>query len=102
MVAGGRMVLTILGRESDDPSSRECCYIWKLLALALNEMVSQVNDDGYYVAKCMRVVAQSLLASHFGGAIIDELFRKFEKIVGDRMAKEKTQFFNVTISVMKN
>ncbi|KAL6993533.1 S-adenosyl-L-methionine:benzoic acid/salicylic acid carboxyl methyltransferase 3 [Sarracenia purpurea var. burkii] len=160
MVAGGRMVLTIQGRESDDPSSRECCYIWELLALALNEMVSQglieeekvnsfnipqytpspaevklevqkdgsftidrlevstvnwcvasgnelcnsdqVNDGGYYVAKCIRAVAESMLASHFGGAIIDELFQRFEKIVGDRMAKEKTQFFNVTISVMKN
>ncbi|KAF7848618.1 hypothetical protein BT93_L1796 [Corymbia citriodora subsp. variegata] len=41
LVVGGRMVLTLLGRKSDDPSSKECCYIWELLAIALNEMVSE-------------------------------------------------------------
>lgn len=44
MVAGGRMVLTFLGRKSDDPSSKECCYIWELLAKALNEMISEVPN----------------------------------------------------------
>lgn len=43
LVAGGRMVLTILGRRSDDPSSKECCYIWELLAMALNDMVFEVH-----------------------------------------------------------
>ncbi|XP_030459929.1 S-adenosyl-L-methionine:benzoic acid/salicylic acid carboxyl methyltransferase 3-like [Syzygium oleosum] len=41
LVMGGRMVLTLVGRRSDDPSSKECCYIWELLAIALNEMVSE-------------------------------------------------------------
>ncbi|KAL6007159.1 hypothetical protein ACLOJK_032655 [Asimina triloba] len=41
MVAGGRMVLTLLGRRSPDPSSKECCFIWELLAQALNDMVSE-------------------------------------------------------------
>ncbi|KAF8016896.1 hypothetical protein BT93_H2183 [Corymbia citriodora subsp. variegata] len=41
LVVGGRMVLTLVGRRSDDPSSKECCYIWELLANALNEMVSE-------------------------------------------------------------
>ncbi|AES95026.1 putative salicylate carboxymethyltransferase [Medicago truncatula] len=39
LVDGGRMVLTILGRKSDDKYSKECCYIWELLAVALNDMV---------------------------------------------------------------
>ncbi|CAA3022306.1 salicylate carboxymethyltransferase-like [Olea europaea subsp. europaea] len=39
LVSGGRMVLTILGRKSDDPTSKECCYIWDLLAMALKQMV---------------------------------------------------------------
>ncbi|XP_048129079.1 salicylate carboxymethyltransferase-like [Rhodamnia argentea] len=38
---GGRMVLTLLGRRSDDPSSKECCSIWELLAITLNDMVSE-------------------------------------------------------------
>lgn len=41
LVMGGRMVLTLLGRRSDDPSSKECCSIWELLAIALNQMVSE-------------------------------------------------------------
>ncbi|XVE87335.1 hypothetical protein DITRI_Ditri18aG0109500 [Diplodiscus trichospermus] len=158
MVAGGRMVLTILGRRSDDPSSKECCYIWELLAMALNDMVleglieeeklnsfnipqytpsptevksevlkegsfcidrlevTEVNwnayqneynlsdafkDGGYNVAKCMRAVAEPLIASHFGEAIIDEVFHRYREIVADRMAKEKTKFVNVIISLIK-
>ncbi|KAL3506342.1 hypothetical protein ACH5RR_031724 [Cinchona calisaya] len=41
LVSGGRMVLTILGRKNEDPCSKEGCYIWELLALALNDMVSE-------------------------------------------------------------
>lgn len=44
LVSGGRMLLTILGRRSEDPSSAECCCIWELLAMALNEMVSEVRE----------------------------------------------------------
>ncbi|XP_057499269.1 S-adenosyl-L-methionine:benzoic acid/salicylic acid carboxyl methyltransferase 3-like [Actinidia eriantha] len=158
LVSGGRMVLTILGRKSDDPSSKEGCYIWELLATALNEMVSEglieeemmdsfnipqytpsptevkreiekegsftvdrlevssvewsacgnnispsngFKDDGYNVAKCMRAVAEPLLASHFGEAIIDEVFRRYKEIITDRMAKETTEFFNVTVSMIR-
>ncbi|KAJ6907216.1 SAMT [Populus alba x Populus x berolinensis] len=158
LVAGGRMVLTILGRRSEDPSSKECCYIWELLAVALNDMVlegiieeekfdsfnipqytpspfevetqvkkegsftidrlevSQVNwnaydnevhqsaafeDGGYNVARCMRAVAEPLLASHFGEAIIDEVFSRYGEIVASRMSKEKTEFVNVTVSVTR-
>lgn len=42
LVTGGRMVLTILGRKSEDPCSKDGCYIWELLAMALNDMVSEV------------------------------------------------------------
>ncbi|WJZ86058.1 hypothetical protein VitviT2T_005557 [Vitis vinifera] len=43
LLGGGTMVLTFLGRRSEDPSSKECCYIWELLAVALNDMVSEVQ-----------------------------------------------------------
>ncbi|KAJ4822959.1 hypothetical protein Tsubulata_000317 [Turnera subulata] len=158
LVTGGRMVLTIVGRRSEDPASKECCTIWELLAAALKEMVlegiidedlfdsfnipqykpspsevknevekersftidrlevSEVNwnayerevnvpeackDGGYNVAKFMRAVAEPLLVSHFGESIIDEVFSRYKEIVADRMAKEKTEFVNVTISMTK-
>ncbi|XP_059434191.1 S-adenosyl-L-methionine:benzoic acid/salicylic acid carboxyl methyltransferase 2-like [Corylus avellana] len=159
LVGGGRMVLTILGRRSEDPSSKECCYIWELLATALNDMVSEglideekldsfnipkytpspsevesevvkdgsfcidrlevseinwnaydsesfsssdaFSDGGYNVAKCMRAVAEPLLVTHFGDAIIEEVFCRYKEILSDRISKEKTQFTNVTIALTK-
>ncbi|XP_022133104.1 salicylate carboxymethyltransferase-like [Momordica charantia] len=160
LVEGGCMVLTLLGRRSQDPTSKECCYIWELLALALNDMVSEgmieeeelesfnlpkympsaaemkieivkegsfvingiqvskvdwnivyndkqldtleeVRDCGYNVAKYMRAVAEPIVVSHFGEHIIDELFIRYGDIIVDRMAKEKTEFVNVTISLTK-
>ncbi|CAL1353217.1 unnamed protein product [Linum trigynum] len=41
LVAGGRMVLTYLGRRSEERDSREAGYIWELLSIALNQMASQ-------------------------------------------------------------
>ncbi len=61
----------------------------------------EFGADGYSLAKCIRAVAEPLLVSHFGDAIIDEVFRRYKEITDDRMSKEKTQFINVTISVTK-
>jgi jasmonate O-methyltransferase len=36
-------MLTFLGRESDIMYSKECCYIWELMAVALNDMVLEVD-----------------------------------------------------------
>ncbi|KAK2637283.1 hypothetical protein Ddye_032075 [Dipteronia dyeriana] len=41
MVPNGRIVLMLQGRQSADPTSKECCYQWEILAKALTEMVSQ-------------------------------------------------------------
>ncbi|CAJ1930249.1 unnamed protein product [Sphenostylis stenocarpa] len=159
LVEGGRMVLTILGRRSHDPSSKECCYIWQLLTMALKHMVSKgrikeeemdsfnipqytpspseveievekegsfsvtsleisvlpwnafdseygnlsesLRNGGYNVTKCMRAVAEPLLISHFGEAIIEELFALYQQILTETMSKEKTQFVNVTISLIR-
>ncbi|XP_057449351.1 S-adenosyl-L-methionine:benzoic acid/salicylic acid carboxyl methyltransferase 2-like [Lotus japonicus] len=165
LVEGGCMVLTFLGRKSEERYSKECCYIWGLLALALNDMVSEgkINEEqldtfnipqytpspsevklevlkegsftitclevsrvhwnghdddddwnnafdseslnnvaGYNVAKCMRAVAEPLLISHFGEAVdIEEVFRRYQAILTDRMSKERTEFINVTISMTR-
>lgn len=43
MVPGGLMVLSLMGRESLDPTTPHGCYQWELLAHALMTMVSQVR-----------------------------------------------------------
>lgn len=44
MVAGGRMVLSLMGRESMDPTTPHSCYQWELLARSLMTMVSEVRE----------------------------------------------------------
>ncbi|XP_010266334.1 PREDICTED: jasmonate O-methyltransferase-like [Nelumbo nucifera] len=41
IVAGGRMVLTFLGRITANPSSEESCYLWELLAQALTDLITE-------------------------------------------------------------
>ncbi|CAI0411126.1 unnamed protein product [Linum tenue] len=41
LVTGGRMVLTFFGRRSAEPCAKECCYIWELMSMALNQMASE-------------------------------------------------------------
>ncbi|KAI3867706.1 hypothetical protein MKW92_016521 [Papaver armeniacum] len=36
-----KMVLTLLGRRSSDPTSKECCSVWELLVTALKDMVTK-------------------------------------------------------------
>lgn len=60
-----------------------------------------LTDGGYNVAKCMRAVAEPLLVNHFGEAIIEEVFGRYQEILTDRMSKEKTEFINVSISMTR-
>ncbi|PKI70014.1 salicylate carboxymethyltransferase-like [Punica granatum] len=163
LVPGGCMVLTFLGRRSEDRSSSECCSIWELLAMALNEMVSEgliekekmdafnipqyspspsevkaevfkegsffinhlevsseVNwsgnnkklnghrsssngkdGEGYHVARCIRSGTEPILISHFGEAIMEDVFHRYGMLIEDRMAKEKTVFVAVTVSLTR-
>ena len=43
LVPDGRMVLIIHGREFADPTIRESCYTWEILADAISYLVSQVK-----------------------------------------------------------
>ncbi|KAL8200429.1 hypothetical protein R6Q57_011768 [Mikania cordata] len=39
MMGGGRMVLTLAGRTTDDPRGEESYHLWRPLAMALQDMV---------------------------------------------------------------
>ncbi|KAI3859640.1 hypothetical protein MKX03_031154 [Papaver bracteatum] len=120
LVMGGRMVLTLLGRASADPTSDEGCSFWGILALALKDMVLEIDQievfkvnwdssedenselDSYKVANCIRAVSESLLMSHFGigEEIINKLFHRYMTIV-DNVPKEKAKLTNIVISLSK-
>ncbi|KAI9111328.1 hypothetical protein K1719_017740 [Acacia pycnantha] len=59
------------------------------------------NSDGYKVSQMIRAVAEPLLLSHFGEAIIDDVFHRYQHILADRMSKEKTVFLNLAVSLTK-
>ncbi|EEF33146.1 S-adenosylmethionine-dependent methyltransferase, putative [Ricinus communis] len=160
LISGGRMVWTIVGRRSEDPSSTDGCYLWELLAIALtrlvlegvinkekldsfnvpyftpsmSEVISEIEKDGsflidqielseqhwnpyhdepniseafknpgYNVAKYVRAGIEPLIISHFGfdKAIMDEVFDRYKEILNEYMAKEKSEFVNLTVSVIK-
>ena len=42
MVCHGRMVLTLLGRSIEDPTSKDCCYISGLVAKSLHDLLAEV------------------------------------------------------------
>ncbi|XP_057425459.1 LOW QUALITY PROTEIN: probable jasmonic acid carboxyl methyltransferase 2 [Lotus japonicus] len=155
IVAGGYMVLSLMGRQSMDPTTPHCCYQWELLAQALMSMVSEglveekkldsfdapyyapcieemkleiekegsfmvvcheayeINWDagmeqqsdstssGELVARTIRAVVESMLEFHFGSHIIDEVFRRYAKLVEEHLSKNRTKYINLVISLVK-
>ncbi|PIA36696.1 hypothetical protein AQUCO_03300127v1 [Aquilegia coerulea] len=157
LVPGGRMVITILGRRNIDPSSKEHCDSWELLAQSLRDMVYQglvdeakldsfnlplyspcleevkavIEEQGSFhlnlleafdaegdtnydyekevefddfikaVSRTVRAVTESMLVSHFGEEILEELFDKYAKYVGQYIGKEKNKYVNLIMSMTK-
>nr|GLL47689.1 salicylate carboxymethyltransferase-like [Ipomoea trifida] len=56
---------------------------------------------GYDVARSLRAVIEPMLVSHFGKGIIEDVFPKYRKMIADYMSREKTEFTNVTVSLVK-
>ncbi|KAM3695357.1 hypothetical protein ACJW31_07G125500 [Castanea mollissima] len=53
------------------------------------------------LASDIRAVGEPILASHFGEASMEDLFRRFKEVVLDHMEKEKCVYFNLVISLKK-
>nr|AMJ39527.1 SABATH methyltransferase 3 [Bixa orellana] len=41
MTSGGRMVLSFMGRSVEDPTGKECCFMWEILSKSLLDLVSE-------------------------------------------------------------
>ncbi|KAK1387418.1 salicylate carboxymethyltransferase-like [Heracleum sosnowskyi] len=48
IIPGGRMVLTLIGRSIADPTSKDCCSIYELLAKSLHDLVVEglLHEEG--------------------------------------------------------
>ncbi|TVU11857.1 hypothetical protein EJB05_45466 [Eragrostis curvula] len=58
-------------------------------------------QSGANVAKCLRAVMESLVASHFGDSIIDTLFTEYARRVAKHLKKEKTKHAVIVLSMKK-
>lgn len=67
----------------------------------LNNSGESLHDSGYNVAQTIRAVFEPLLVSHFGEAIIDDVFQRYHEIVVDQMSREKMQTVYFTISLTR-
>ncbi|KAJ4964394.1 hypothetical protein NE237_024333 [Protea cynaroides] len=57
--------------------------------------------SGQKVTKLIRAVSESLIAYHFGDAIIDVLFNRYMEYVSDHFSKEGGKFVNFVISLRR-
>ncbi|KAJ8450913.1 hypothetical protein Cgig2_032538 [Carnegiea gigantea] len=62
-----------------------------------------INNRANLAVKTIRAVTESLLANafEFGEEAMDDLFIKFKTMVAERMARETTEYLNITVSMIK-
>ncbi|XP_071724058.1 probable methyltransferase TCM_000331 [Rutidosis leptorrhynchoides] len=139
IVCGGRMMFMMIGRNTLDPRTSDCCYPYELLTKCLFELIPEglvqeadidsfdlpyytphkeevkkivemegsfsidkletieINLDprddvsnkdfvfdelevGKNVSNCIRAVTEAMFVSHFGDAIIEDLFARYAKL----------------------
>ncbi|CAK7346332.1 unnamed protein product [Dovyalis caffra] len=59
------------------------------------------QSRGQRVAKTIRAVVESMLESHFGKEIMDELFKRYGEMVEDYLSKTGTKYTNLVISLVR-
>ncbi|WCJ35217.1 S-adenosyl-L-methionine-dependent methyltransferases superfamily protein [Euphorbia peplus] len=57
---------------------------------------------GQKVAKIVRAVVESMLESHFGNEIMDDLFQRYSKLVDNYLSKHDTKYISFVISMFRN
>lgn len=58
-------------------------------------------SSGQRVAKTIRAVAESMLESHFGRDIMDDLFLRYAKIVDNHLSKTTTNYISLVASILR-
>ncbi|KAJ4793874.1 S-adenosyl-L-methionine-dependent methyltransferase superfamily protein [Rhynchospora pubera] len=66
-----------------------------------DDFVFDNMQSGANSALCIRSVLEPMIASHFGAAIVDELFSRFAVHVAKHLVKEKTKFPIIVLCLKK-
>uniref|UniRef100_A0A0E0L9V3 Uncharacterized protein n=1 Tax=Oryza punctata TaxID=4537 RepID=A0A0E0L9V3_ORYPU len=65
------------------------------------DVVHDGANSSLNISKFIRPALESLIASHFGGSILDALFEEFRSLVAQHLKREKTKFAVIVMSLKK-
>ncbi len=65
------------------------------------DVVLDGANSSLNISNLIRSVLESLIASHFGGNILDALFQEFRSLVAQHLKREKTKFALIVMSLKK-
>ncbi|CAN1163549.1 Probable jasmonic acid carboxyl methyltransferase 2 [Linum perenne] len=65
------------------------------------EGVTEDETRGKRVARTIRAVVESMIESHFGGEVGDELFKRYAVIVDDHLSGNEFKFVNLVVSLVR-
>ncbi|KAK1355341.1 Salicylic acid carboxyl methyltransferase [Heracleum sosnowskyi] len=67
-----------------------------------DEIRKSGDTSGKFIARTVRAVAESMLASHFGNTYMDEIFERYATLVNEHLSRVKTDYlFNIIISLIR-
>ena len=67
-----------------------------------DEIMESGESSGKFIAKTIRAITESMLASHFGDTFIDEIFERCALLVAEHLSRVKTDnLFNIVVSLIK-
>ncbi|XP_016207887.1 jasmonate O-methyltransferase [Arachis ipaensis] len=61
----------------------------------------KVLSCGERVSRTIRAVVESMLESHFGSHIMDELFLRYSELVEHHLSNNRTKYINLVLSLVK-
>ncbi|EEC80303.1 hypothetical protein OsI_22335 [Oryza sativa Indica Group] len=65
------------------------------------DVVLDSANSSLNIRNLIRSVLESMIASHFGGSILDAIFQEFRSLVAQHLKREKTKFAVIVMSLKK-
>lgn len=89
--------------ENDGSFTIECLETFQIhwTGDEYDNAIGNNNNAAYKVTRGLRAVIEPVLVSHFGEGIIEEVFQRYRKMIADSMSREKTEYTNFVISLIK-
>ena len=67
-----------------------------------DEIMKSGESSDKLIAKTMRAITESMLASHFGDTFIEEIFERYAMLVAEHLSMVKTAYlFNIVVSLIR-